>query len=460
MTRNCPTCRDPVPDGSDWCPKDGTPLGGAAGRPKRPDPLVGTLLAGRYVLKQRLSAGGFGIVYLAHQATIDRPVAVKVLSGDVASQAEVQQRFLNEAKAISRLNSPYTVRLIDFGSLDDGRLYMVTEFIEGESLDVVVQNDGLSLLEAVRTGDQICQSLHEAHAAGIVHRDLKPQNLMRQRVADEWIVKVLDFGIAKLGAAGTVTAAHSVLGTPQYMAPEQAQAEAVDARADLYALGVVLYELLAGRPPFEGGSVSSLIYRHIHEAPPPLSEVAAPRPIPAALEAAVMRLLEKRPEDRFQSAREVQTALAEWIRTAGPEAEAPRQPVPPPSGRPPAPSTLLSPPHTGRRRAVALAMVVLAAAVGVGLALALNRPTPVMPLEPQVLTVAAPPTPEPSIVPPTAAPASTAAPAATAAPEPTTAPPPAAARVGAARRPVSAPQSVPPAVPSHPETWQVKPGFE
>lgn len=411
MPRVCPICH--LPEAVEG---DGHPCGerGAVNAPRR-DPLVGAEVLGRYQIRRRLGVGGFGTVYLAHQAPVDRPVALKVLAADASADPEMRQRFLNEARAISRLASPYTVRLIDFGTLDDARLFMVTEFIDGETLDHALRR-GLRLGQVVRIADQICQSLHEAHAQGIIHRDLKPQNVMLQRVADDRIVKVLDFGIAKLSEAGTVTAPSAIMGTPQYMSPEQGIGVPVDARSDLYSLGVVLYEMIAGRPPFEGGSVASLLYRHAHEPPRPLTEVA-PGFAPPSLEAVVMRLLAKAPEERIPNARALQAALAEWAGPAAGEA----WPTVTAEGEPRSPAqvepittdaeiqTPVVPPSR-RPRWVPAALLLAAAAAGVALALTLAptpdarraAPAPETAARPQV--VALPRTPEVPVV-PTAPPA-------------------------------------------------------
>lgn len=505
MPRFCPTCRDEVPAGVYWCPRDGTPLEEPAADTQPTDPLLGTTVSGRYEVRRQLGVGGFGVVYLAHQTTIDRPVAVKVLARHAAADAEVRKRFLNEARAISRLNSPFTVRLIDFGSLDDGRLFMVTEFIDGETLDAIAKHGKIAVADSVRIADQICQSLHEAHGLGIIHRDLKPQNVMRQRIADEWIVKVLDFGIAKLGETGTLTAANSVLGTPQYMSPEQARGEIVDPRSDLYSLGVLLYELVAGKPPFQGGTVSSLLYRHIHEAPAWLSEAALPASVPPALEAVVMRLLSKRVEDRFQSAREVQDALAnaniaEKTRSLGlprfVSADTAAMPTPEDPLAPPLDAALAAPtaaPTSRRRRSgwlVAVGAVLAVLVVGIG-ALALTREAPPRPQEPVFETVAQPVA-AAERIPPASTPPSVAAhpppaistplivaPGPQSHPGPDTPPMPASATrppavaskvAQPALRPASvssAPAKRPEPRPSaaapsgqQPESWQVKPGFE
>jgi predicted Ser/Thr protein kinase len=472
----CPDCQAPLEDAGHVCRPAEDADARAQGR--KPDPLVGSTVLGRYAVGRRLGVGGFGTVYLARQAPVDRPVALKVLAADASADPELRQRFLNEARAICRLNSPYTVRLIDFGTLDDDRLFMVTEFIDGRTLDVAGRR-GLDVGQVTRIAEQICQSLHEAHTNGIVHQDLKPQNVMLQRVADDWIVKVLDFGIAKLGEAGTLTAPSALLGTPQYMSPEQALGVAVDARADLYALGVVLYELLAGRPPFEGGSVASLLYRHAHEAPRPLSEVA-PGAAPPALEAIVMRLLAKRPEDRFSSARELQTALvagAAAVVPSGGESEV----VPPLTPREPAPltppaasglSTRVVDAPPSRRLGPALLVLAVAAAAGVALAFAFagareDEGPPVAaavvrPLAPVsgLVGAAAPPVTAPE----TAAPASPvrapAAPETAALVAPGTGAPAGSARPAAPRRPErkAAPPTAAPT--SAPPTWNVKPGFE
>ena len=231
------------------------------------DPLIGTLIAHRYTLTSILGEGSMGVVYAANQEGLDHEVAVKVLHEHVAADPKVKRRFHREARMTSRLSHPNTVRVFDFGRTEEGRLYLAMELLDGPDLLELLQED--DPLTPRRIGTiliQVLNALEEAHDEGIVHRDLKPENVMvvedhqgRERV------KVCDFGIAKLveaeGSAITITG--FVCGTPEYMAPEQARGEALDPRADIYALGCLLYRMLTGVVPFQGKSALATITEHL-----------------------------------------------------------------------------------------------------------------------------------------------------------------------------------------------------
>jgi len=285
-------------------------------RAQRPDPLLGTLMEGRYEILKRIGAGGMGVVYRARQAAMDRIVAVKVLIRSVAANETNVKRFQLEARAASRLDHPNTITIHDFGQTRDGTLYIVMEFLEGQALEAVISaNKTLDPRRVVDIMSQVCGSLAEAHAQGVIHRDLKPDNIfLVDRFDRPDFVKVLDFGVAKLkdpdtrGDAATLTQAGMIFGTPKYMSPEQAQSLELNATSDIYALGVMMYEMLAGRAPFVGEVPLNILIQHVHNDPEPLSEVVD-GDVPPALEAVVMRTLAKDPALRPQSADELRTEL-------------------------------------------------------------------------------------------------------------------------------------------------------
>jgi serine/threonine protein kinase len=281
------------------------------------DPLIGTTLAGRYRIEARVGSGAMGAVYRARQVGLERPVALKVLKRDLAWGGDTVARFRREAQAMSALHHPNTVRVFDFGSTDAGLLYLAMELLEGESTtDRLMQAGALPVTEAISIAQEVLRSIGEAHAKGIVHRDLKPDNIFLARVEGRAapMAKVLDFGIAKAIEGERKidqfeTLDGTVFGTPRYMSPEQASGRSLDPRSDLYAVGILLYELLAGRPPFVDADAVVVMAKHIREAPAPLSKLVPDRVIPRSLEAAVARALAKVPEKRFQSAEEFDRAL-------------------------------------------------------------------------------------------------------------------------------------------------------
>jgi serine/threonine-protein kinase len=228
-----------------------------------------------------------GAVYLAEHRSIGRKVAVKVLLPQASANAELVRRFFHEAKATTEIRSPHIVDILDFGQLDDGTSYLVMEWLEGRTLASALRSDGpFAPMRAARIVRQIAKALAAAHTRGIVHRDLKPDNVFLVATDDDpEHVKVLDFGIAKLTTIDGQTQAGALLGTPYYMSPEQCEGRPVDARADVYSLGVIAYELLVGRPPFSGRTLGELILGHL-QTPPPSLRAAVPS-LPDGVEAAV-----------------------------------------------------------------------------------------------------------------------------------------------------------------------------
>jgi len=284
----------------------------AEATPREDQLAAGAVVGGRFVVERRLGIGGMGVVYAAQDQVIDRKVALKVLT---LGTAKARARFRQEAAAASRISSRFVSAIHDFGRDEAlGVEYIVMELLEGQTLGEVLAESGmLSVSQAAAVGGDIAEALAAAHAAGVVHRDLKPGNVW---LLGDGGVKVIDFGIARVDSPtpgpddpGGITNPDAIVGTPRYISPEAVEGAPIDARADLYSLGVLLYELIAGRPPFLGKVATALCTAHYRDPPPPLDEVAPDVDVPSALEALVMALLEKDPARRPQSASEVAAIL-------------------------------------------------------------------------------------------------------------------------------------------------------
>ncbi|HEU4722721.1 MAG TPA: serine/threonine-protein kinase, partial [Gemmatimonadaceae bacterium] len=353
--------------------------------PDVPDRLQRALGAA-YTIERELGGGGMSRVFVADEAALGRKVVVKVLRPELAEGISTE-RFKREVRLAARLQHPHVVPLLAAGELDGGVLFYTMPFVEGESLRARLDRDGgLPVAEVVRILRDASSALAYAHGQGIVHRDIKPENILLSHGG----AVVADFGIAKAISASiestdgpdaarrsTLTAAGTSLGTPAYMSPEQASGDVVDHRADLYALGVVAYELLAGRPPFEGRNAQQLLSAHATQTPEPVHKR---RPaVPDALGALVMRLLEKLPADRPQSATEVLSVLEAATESAGWS-----------SG----PTAAAHPRSAARSRRIPAWIVASLAAVAgavVGAAIAARRVTTSAEARPVIATIAAPP---------------------------------------------------------------------
>jgi eukaryotic-like serine/threonine-protein kinase len=288
-------------------PDDETATDLEGGAPRLP-PTVANLLTGRrishFLVAERLGGGGMGVVYRAKDTRLGRTVALKFLTPELASSPVAKARFLTEARAASALEHPSLCTILDVGETEEGLLFLAMPLYEGESLDRRMDRGPLPLAEALDIATQTARGLAKAHRHGIVHRDIKPANLFW---TSDGVIKVLDFGIAKLLGESGPTREGALMGTPYYMAPEQTRGDQVDARADVWSLGVVLYQMLAGRPPFAGGSEAAVVHAVLNQEPEPLARL---RPdVPPEIERIVARMLEKNPERRQTDAGEVLSEL-------------------------------------------------------------------------------------------------------------------------------------------------------
>ncbi len=274
-----------------------------------PDPLIGRTIDGRYQVERVLGEGGMGLVYQARHAVLNKLLAVKVLRPDVSKDEEIITRFRQEAQSASAIGNEHIINISDFGTLQDGSTYFVMEFLDGMDLTTAIEQvQPMPAARAVHITRQLCLALGAAHNVGIVHRDLKPDNIyLIERGQDRDFVKVLDFGIAKVGG-GTrkLTKAGQVFGTPHYMSPEQCSGKALDHRTDIYALGVILYEMATGAVPFDADNLMGVLTKHMYEQPvPPRSIPDIPMDCPPGLEAIILKALQKNADDRYQSMAEM-----------------------------------------------------------------------------------------------------------------------------------------------------------
>lgn len=293
LMKRCVNCGARLRSRHDRCPMDGGTL------ETLEDPLLGELLAGRYLIEEKIGSGGMSTVYRAHHHYVGRELAIKILTPAASSDPSVRRRFVREAQAINRISHHHIVQVLDFGETAEGEAYLVMEYLRGKTLGDVLKRGALPAQRAIHIVRQVAEALARAHELDVIHRDIKPSNVFLVRDVDRVdFVKLLDFGISKvLDASSTQTEAGTVLGTPEYMAPEQVTGERLGPQTDLYSLGCILYQALKGQAPFSG-TVAELLRYHTHNRPDPLGR----DDIPAALEQITFRLLEKRPEDRHRDA--------------------------------------------------------------------------------------------------------------------------------------------------------------
>ncbi len=281
------------------------------------DPYLHREIAGQFRVLEKIGSGGMGAVYKAEQPEMRRFVAIKILHSRYLARQDLVTRFKREARAMSHLSHPNTARVFLYGQLDDGACYFVMEYLEGRNLAQTVRREGpMEPMRAINIMIQTCGALEEAHRGGIVHRDLKPENIFlttQGGIAD--FPKVLDFGLAKVSerqmrpGSLILTQEGMVFGTPEFMSPEQARGETLDGRSDIYSLGIILYEMLTGKLPFEAGQPMEYIQKHIKEKPIPLAERVPDRTFPPGLEAVLMRSIAKRADERYETAADFANAL-------------------------------------------------------------------------------------------------------------------------------------------------------
>ncbi len=309
----CTTCGSEYPDDQSFCPADGSALKSTSAVD-----LVGAIVANRYRILEKLGEGGMGAVYLAEHVKMGRMSAIKVISKSLTQDADAIARFNREAANASRINHPNVCAIYDFGETEDGVIYLAMEFIEGESLTALINREGaLAPTRAADIARQTAEALEAAHEFGIVHRDLKPDNIMITKTrGGSDLAKVVDFGIAK--AAGgdekqNVTKTGLVVGTPEYMSPEQLSGDAVDSRSDIYSLALVFFRMLTGTLPFQADTAQEVMIKRLTDEPLKLKEALPEGTFPTTLQHVMDRALQRMPSDRYSSAAEFGADVARAV---------------------------------------------------------------------------------------------------------------------------------------------------
>ena len=302
--KKCPKCGVEYPDANTLCPADGIAL------ETTDDSLIGATLADKYRIDERLNEGGMGTVYRATHVLMEKTVAIKVLRPSLAADEKIVARFSREARAASRISHPNALSVTDFGEDDNGVVFLVMEFLSGRTLKQLIRDEGpLPLERVVEILRQVGDALNAAHQQGVVHRDLKSDNIMLLDTMAGDHAKVLDFGIAKINEPGEardsgLTAPNLVIGTPQYMSPEQCSQETeIDSRSDIYSLGVILYEMLVGHVPFSADSPTMVMVKHLQEPVP--SVLDERNDLPASIARVIARAMAKLPVNRYQTVAEL-----------------------------------------------------------------------------------------------------------------------------------------------------------
>ncbi|HJZ87659.1 MAG TPA: serine/threonine-protein kinase, partial [Polyangia bacterium] len=320
-THSCAHCGAEFPEDGLFCPMCGTPRPQARG-PASADTLIGQIVGDRYLLHERIGEGGSGVIYRGEHVTLRRPVAIKFLHHKLSRDDLAIERFRREATTVAEIDNDHVVKVFDFGRSSDGRLFFAMELLDGDTLGRVIERERtLPIVRLVDILTQLGEALMEAHAMGYVHRDLRPANVfLITRKGRHDFVKLLDFGLSKLltpeGEAAQ-TSLGMTFGDPRYMSPEQARGQTLDRRSDIYALGIIGYEMLCGKPPFGGQKTLDVLQKHLEVIPTPPSAVR--KDVPPWLEAVVLRALSKRPDDRFVTVMRMIEAIREGpSKTASP----------------------------------------------------------------------------------------------------------------------------------------------
>jgi len=329
--QRCPTCAQCFSGDARFCPFDGEPLQAADGNGPESGPLAGEIIDGRYEVEAVLGQGGMGKVYAVLHRALGKRFALKMMRPELAAQGDLAARFIQEARAAALIGHPNVVQISDFGQVSGGTPYFIMELLDGAPLSKLLRQGGPPSIDfSVRILAQVAAGLGAAHAAGVIHRDLKPDNI---HVTAAGNVKILDFGVAKVAGASRLTKTGIVFGTPHYMSPEQASGATIDHRADLYALGVIMYEMFTGRVPFEADTYMGVLTKHMFMRPEPLTKVYEPARQLGALEDVTLKCLEKAPEARYASAQEIIDEVNQIVHFVGDRVDVVR-PSRRPSARP------------------------------------------------------------------------------------------------------------------------------